>query len=232
MRERETKISEAAVLLERAERLATNDPAAALPVAREALQVCQDVGVVSCLESLGHSVLSWILAKLGRLDESENALQNAYRLDCPSCRPVIDRRATVLLNEQGRQSEAVKRASRAVATAKGLEKGRALVALGVARFYAGDVSGAVEALTEALTIIPVRSPHHAIALANLASVLGHTENPEDVERAVAELEGLPDRFKGLKRVSLARIKPVYGDVIGAWVRATESLADRVVRDRH
>lgn len=218
MRERETKISEAAILLERAERLATSRPPAALPEIQKALRACHRVGV-ECLETRAFATLGAILLLLGRLGHAETAFRVAYRSECSCCRPVVDRLSAFLLDEQGRKPEAVARASRAVETARTQERGRALVTLGTVRFYAGDVSGSIEALTEALAALPVRSPHHRIAVANLANALAHSDKPEDVERAATELEGLPDRFKGLKRVSQERVKLAWitGQVLARLV---------------
>jgi len=255
MKEKETKISDAAILLERAERQATSNPAAALPTIQKALRACRRAGV-QCLETRALATLGAILSSVGRLKHSEDAFRVAYSGEgrrrarsghtagapvpvgvdpstasqsCPCCRPVVDRLSAYLLNKQGRKREAVERASRAVETARKPEQGRAFVTLGIVRFYAGDVSGAVQALTEALEVLPVRSPHHGIAQTNLAAALAHSKNPEDVRRAAAMLHRLERRFRGIKRISVERAKLAW--TVGQVLARLADLEDGITWKR-
>ncbi len=62
-----------------------------------------------------------------------------------------------------------------------------------------------------------------MALTNLCSALAASEDPEDVERAAAKLEGLPERFKGLKRLSQERVKLAWstGQTLARVVHVSE-----------
>jgi hypothetical protein len=87
MKKREIKKSDAWISLERAERMATSDPAAAFPLALEALRDCRKAGGIQCLENQAFSLLGWIYAILGRMKAADNAFLLAYKADCPCCQP-------------------------------------------------------------------------------------------------------------------------------------------------
>lgn len=228
---RETKMSQAALLLEKAERLATSDPAAALPALQKALRACRRAGV-QWLETRGFAALGATLAVLGRLDHSEAAFSVANRSCCPCCQPVVDRLAAYLLDLQGKKQEAVASATRAVKGATGPQKGRALVTLGTVRLSASDVSGAVEDLTQALDLLPVGSPQHSVALANLGHALKESAKLEDVQRAVEILLELPERFKGLKYLTVERTTLSWstGQALALLVRLSPEMAPQEMRD--
>ncbi len=233
MRERETKISDAAILLETAERLATSDPAAALPDLLQALLACREAGGIRCVEGRALSLLGLILYQLGRVDHAAAAFRRAYAADCSCCRPAIDRRFAHFLDALGpaRKPEALDTARRAVEAARGPEKGRALVTLGTVCRHAGDTSGTVQALREALDVIPVQSPHHAIALANLGDALRESGKLEDVRRSADILLGLPDRFKGLKYMTMERAKVDWslGQTLALLVRLSPDMPPEEAR---
>ena len=224
-------MSQAALLLEQAERLATSDPAAALPALQKALRACRRAGV-QWLETRGFAALGATLAVLGRLDHSEAAFSVAKRSCCSCCQPVVDRLAAYLLDLQGKKQEAVASATRAVANATGLEKGRALLALGTVRLYAGDIAGAVEVLTQALDVGPVGSPEHSVALANLGHALKESGKLEDVQRAVEILLELPGRFKGLKYLTVERTMLSWstGQALALLVRLSPEMPPQKMRD--
>ncbi len=223
MREKETKLSDAVKLLEDGEKLGTTDPAAALPVLREALEACRRTGFL-CLEARAVAGIGWVLALLGRLDDSEDAFREAYRSECPSCRPFVDRRYARLLDYQDRMEEALSYATRAAETATGSERGFALDTLGIVRYHAGDISGAAESWTEALAVISPDSALFPRVRANLAYALKDGDL-EDAKRAARILRGLPERFKGLKYLTVERGKTAWslGETLARIVQLSPDL---------
>jgi len=215
MREREWTIPEAANLLAQAEKRATSDPADAVPLLQDALQACRRAGV-RCLETRALSALAQTLSILGDEENADTTFQEAYKFDCSCCRPIVDRRHAHHLYRLGRIAEALKCATRAVEASTEQEKGLALDTLATIRRYTGDYSGAVEADTEALALMPVVSRHHPRIRANLADALRRSGKLEDARRSERILRGLPPRFRGLKYLTEER-------VTAAWMLA-ETLA--------
>lgn len=222
--ERESKASDAASLLERGERFVANDPAAALPVLLKALLTCRRAKVL-CLETRTFAALGTTFAVLGRLDSAETAFNAARRSDCPCCQTVVGRQFARYLDFKGQQSEALRCAAQAVEGSAGPEKGRALDTLGIIRYYAGDVSGAIEAFTEALDLIPVRSKRHDRTRANLATALRDSGKLEDVQRAANILRALPLRFRGVKYLTVERAKAAWtlGETLANLARLSPDL---------
>ncbi len=204
--EKEFKLSEVALLLEKAEAAGTADPAATLPKVQEALRCCRFAGGAQCLESRCFSMLGLVLVMMGRTGQAERAFEVAYRPDCRCCRPFIDRRFAYLLHEQSRHEAAVRRAERAAGDARGSLKGLAALTLGEMRYHAGDVSGAIRDCNEAVRRIPVTSSHHSPALAALGYCLSRSDRPEDVTEAFEMVPDLERRFHGIKRKSQERAK--------------------------
>ena len=204
-----TSLAHAAKLLDDAERLGTSDPAAALPKLREAREACRRAGL-PCLETRAMADIGWVLVMTGEMGEAERTFQDAYTSECPYCRPIIDRRFARFLDYQGRMEEAETYALRALEDCPEGERGFALMTLGIVRYHAQNYSGAVEAHSEALAIIPVDSPHHLIAQANLADALRRSGRLEDARRAERIYRGLPEAFLGMKRLTVARAKAGWG----------------------
>ncbi len=208
MREKDRSITYAVILLEKAERAAEDDPAAALPKLREALEVCREVGV-PYLETRILADLGWALALLGQLDESESVFEEAKQSACSCSQPILDRRLSRLRDLQDRMDEAVALATRAVEASEGTARGRALDTLGIVRYHAGAVSGALEAFTEALAIIPLTSRQHPRTRKNLAVALTDSDKLEDVQQAERIFRGLPEDFKGTKYLTVERAKVAW-----------------------
>jgi tetratricopeptide (TPR) repeat protein len=222
--EREARASEGAIFLERAERLATDDPYAALPLFLEALLACRRSKVL-CLETRTFAALGTTFALMGRLGSAETSFRAARRSKCPCCRTVVERQFAYFLDCQGRQAEALIWATRAVEASEGAEKGRALDTLGIIRYHAGDFSGALEAYAEALDLIPVRSDCHDRTRANLATALNESDKLEDVQRAVNILRALPARFRGTKYLTVERAMAAWtlGATLAKLVRLSPGL---------
>jgi tetratricopeptide (TPR) repeat protein len=226
MREKEVTISAAASCLERAERCATSNPKAAIPLLQEALKACAEVGL-QCLESRAYASLGITLALVDRLPESERAFEQAYKPNCPCCRPIIDRNFARLLDIRNDLSEALRYADRAVeGSSTKAQKGPAFVTLGIVRYHAGDIPECIQAFTKSLEIIPVSSHQHSIAMKNLNIGLAHSGSLKDLELAIKELTNLAARFKGVRRVSLERANLAWttGQSLARLVRIAEHKA--------
>lgn len=204
-----TSLAHAAKLLEDAEKLGTIDPTAALPKLEEALEACRRAGV-PCLATRALAGIGWASVTTGELGKAEEVFQDAYRSECPYCRPIIDRRYARFLDYLGRMAEAEEYALRALEDCPEGQRGFALTTLGLVRYHAENYSGSAEAHSEALATIPVDSPHHLIAQANLADALRKSGKLEDVRRAERIYRGLPEAFLGMKRLTVARAKVAWG----------------------
>jgi hypothetical protein len=72
--------------------------------------------------------------------------------------------------------------------------------------YAGQNEAACQKLTVAAEMIPPDSRFHEVAVASLQTALTASDDVPTVRSAVRRLKKIPDRWKGLKRLSLARGK--------------------------
>jgi tetratricopeptide (TPR) repeat protein len=162
-----------------------------------------------------------VAARTGRLEEAEQALQEALRLLDEVGQPWRAPRALVLLGQvrmqQQRPQEAVEVFHRALGDAArwpdtSFPLGPAHLMLGQACAMAGDPNGAIRALTEAAARFDrAGDVENAVpARLNLATMLRRTGRPGDavavLESAVADAEaaGLEEPLRAQLRLDLAR----------------------------
>jgi hypothetical protein len=212
--------TKAAEHLDKAIRAVASNPTTGLSAAKQALRACR---WVRCLRVQSAALLGKALADLGRLKRSERVFLAAYRVadGCPCCLPVLDRQYSVLLTIQGRNSEAVERATAAV-EAKGQPQDLPLALLyrGYAFFYASDARAAGD-LSMALELFPPASPNHPLALKNLAVSLTFGEH-KDLDRVEKLLPKVWEAYKGVRGRSVERADLAWLEG-GVYAAKAESL---------
>ncbi len=208
----------AAKALGRADREATEDATAAIPMALEAVQVTRAAGII-CLESRAWAVLGIALSQCGRRRLAAAAYDAATAYGCPCCLPAIDRRRAYLVAVDEGLPQAVEVAREALNMAKRTAPGEVALCqqtYGVMLYYAGDVGGSIRELSAVVDSLPAEVPYYCAVLQNLCLALAASDDLDDIRYAVRTLQAIPDRLKGKKRLTQQRAKLAWstGEALG------------------
>ncbi len=204
--------------LGRADREATEDAAAAIPLALEAVRITRAAGII-CLESRAWAVLGISLSQCGRRRLAAAAYDAARAYGCPCCLPAIDRRRAYLVAVDEGLPQAVEVAREATNMAKRTAPGEVALCrqtYGVMLYYAGDMGGSIRELSAVVDSLPVEAPYYCAVLQNLCLALAASDDLDDIRYAVRMLQAIPDRLKGKKRLTQQRAKLAWttGEALG------------------
>ncbi len=225
---RPATLGSAAEILERADRKATEDPAAAVPVALEAVRVARAAGIV-CLESRALAILGFVLGLSGRRRLAATAFDTATAFGCSCCLPAIERRRAFLVLDEEGAPRAADVAREALSMAKRTAPGEVALCrqtYGVMLYYAGDVGRSSRELSAVVDSLPVESPYYCAVLQNLCTALAASDGVDDIRNAVRKLQAIPGRLKGKKRLTQQRAKLAWstGQALGRLAMLDSELA--------